>query len=307
MLNLRSVDLNLLPVFEAAYEERSLSRAAVRLAMTQPAVSHALARLRSTFREELFIRHSRGMTPTPFADAVYARLGGALGLVRSAVGEGRVFDPPTSTRHFDVCIPHPLGPMVALRLIEALKAAAPGITLRFDTQSRPADLVASLLNGRYDLAVDWLPAKHAQLVETELFQDHMTFVVRDGHPILRSRDRKAAIAEWGVVRLRPRMEWATHPLAALRAESPWDANVVLEVSEFLEIFLVVSQSDLIGLAPASTVSMASGPLDLKPIAAGPEKRAVPVNMAWRSAREHDPAHRFLRDHLRKAAAKAVKG
>ena len=52
MLNLRTVDLNLLPVFEAAYEERSLSRAAVRLAMTQPAVSHALARLRSTFREE---------------------------------------------------------------------------------------------------------------------------------------------------------------------------------------------------------------------------------------------------------------
>jgi DNA-binding transcriptional LysR family regulator len=58
MLNLRSVDLNLLPVFEAIYEERNLSRAAGRLAMTQSAVSHALSRLRTLFRDELFIRQS---------------------------------------------------------------------------------------------------------------------------------------------------------------------------------------------------------------------------------------------------------
>ena len=75
MLNLRAIDLNLLPVFEAAYEERSLSKAAVRLAMTQPAVSHALSRLRTAFRDDLFIRHPRGMTPTPAADAIYGRLG----------------------------------------------------------------------------------------------------------------------------------------------------------------------------------------------------------------------------------------
>lgn len=60
--NLHALDLNLLPVFEAVYAEGSLSRAAGRLAMTQPAVSHALARLRSAFRDELFVRHSRGMT-----------------------------------------------------------------------------------------------------------------------------------------------------------------------------------------------------------------------------------------------------
>ena len=68
MLNLRSVDLNLLPVFEAAYEERSLSGAAARLAMTQPAVSHALARLRVLCNDDLFVRRSRGVEPTPVAD-----------------------------------------------------------------------------------------------------------------------------------------------------------------------------------------------------------------------------------------------
>lgn len=307
MINLRSVDLNLLPVFEAAYEERSLSRAAVRLAMTQPAVSHALARLRATFREELFIRHSRGMTPTPYADSVYERLGGALGVLRSAVGEGRAFDPRTSTRHFEICIPHPLGPVIALELLARLKAAAPGITVRFDTQSRPAELVPLLLNGRYDAALDWLPARHAQLAEAEVFSDHMTFVARTGHPILRRPDRRAAIKDWGLVRLRPRVEWATHPLAALRRDNVWNTSVALEVSEFLEVFLVVARSDLLGLVPGSLAGMASAQLKVKAFGAGLEKHAVAVNLVWRTAREDDPAHRFLREQLRAAARSALKG
>ena len=81
-LNLRGVDLNLLPVFEAVFEERSLSRAAVRLAMTQSAVSHALSRLRTVFRDELFVREARGVLPTSVAESVYARVRGALGSVR---------------------------------------------------------------------------------------------------------------------------------------------------------------------------------------------------------------------------------
>ena len=72
VFNLRSVDLNLLPIFEAAYEERSLSRAADRLALSQPAVSHAMNRLRTLFNDELFIRRSRGVQPTPVADRIHA-------------------------------------------------------------------------------------------------------------------------------------------------------------------------------------------------------------------------------------------
>jgi LysR family transcriptional activator for leuABCD operon len=110
MLNLRGIDLNLLPVFEAAYEERSLSRAADRLAMTQSAVSHALSRLRSTFRDELFIRQASGVFPTPVAEMIYAKLRGALGSVRESVAETRGFDPKSSGRKFFVAISHPLGP-----------------------------------------------------------------------------------------------------------------------------------------------------------------------------------------------------
>ena len=87
----RSVDLNLLPVFEAVYEERSLSRAAIRLAMTQSAVSHALVRLRALFRDELFIRQARGVLPTPAAGRLGCEgPGGAPRNARGRHGDARV-------------------------------------------------------------------------------------------------------------------------------------------------------------------------------------------------------------------------
>ena len=121
--NIRSVDLNLLPVFEAVYEERSLSRAAVRLAMTQSAISHALNRLRAVFRDELFVRQSRGVTPTPAAGRIYPKVREALTSVRESVTDTRTFDPKTSERRFVMSIPHPLGPLIELRLQERMTIA----------------------------------------------------------------------------------------------------------------------------------------------------------------------------------------
>jgi DNA-binding transcriptional LysR family regulator len=149
MLNIRRVDLNLLPVFEAVYEEQSLSRAAVRLAMSQSAVSHAVTRLRTLFRDELFVRQARGVLPTPTAESIYAKIRGGLGLVREAVNELQGFDPKTSTRRFFVAIPHPLGPMIVLRLSERLAEIAPKIEVSASTRSRPIDLDRALREGAH--------------------------------------------------------------------------------------------------------------------------------------------------------------
>ena len=171
MLNLRSVDLDLLPVFEAVYEERSLSRAAQRLAMTQPAVSHAMTRLRGLFNDELFIRQSRGVLPTPVADAIYGKLRDALVAVREAVTERRAFDPGTSERRFVISIAHPLGPMIAVRLQERLARVAKGIVVVFSTRSRPVELDRGLREGRIDAAVDWLVPTFGKIREATLFDD----------------------------------------------------------------------------------------------------------------------------------------
>ena len=306
MINLRAVDLNLLPIFEAAYEERSLSKAAVRLAMTQPAVSHALSRLRATFRDDLFVRHSRGMTPTPIAEAIYGRLGDALGLVRAAVGESRGFDARTSERQFTIAIPHPLGPLLAMSLIRAMDKAAPRITLSFSTRSRPIEMERGLVGGRIDLSVDWLPIRREELDEETLFDDRIVFIARKGHPSLRkSNTMKSLVASWKFVRLRPRVNLDETPLEELRAWTHLNPTIALEVSELLEVLMVVSQSDLLGIVPRSLAERARPILGVQVVPGHPRTGPIPVRMMWRAGSSADPAHRFLREQVRHASSEVI--
>jgi DNA-binding transcriptional LysR family regulator len=143
-----ALTLNRLPVFEAVYEEKRLSRAAVRLAMTQSAISHALSRLRFVFRDELFVRQSRGVIPTRTADRVYTKVRDALASVRESVTDTRTFEPKTSERRFALSIPHPLGPIIELRLQERLARIAPKVAVSASTRSRPIDLDDALREGR---------------------------------------------------------------------------------------------------------------------------------------------------------------
>jgi len=306
MLNMRSVDLNLLPVFEAAYEERSLSKAALRLAITQSAVSHALARLRVLFKDELFVRHARGVTPTPAADAVYARTRPALGLVREAVTRTRGFDPATSERQFFVAIPHPLGPMIAVQLLAQLRREAPGLAVTFGTQSRPRNLEQSMREGRVDLAIDWLSAEGGNFREEVVFRDNAVVAARRGHPILRRKVTPGLLKKQAFVRLRPRVEAPRIPdsLVELRR---FELHYELEVSEILEVFMVVAASDLLGLVPGSMAEMAHAMLGVEVPRGAPHGGPNPVRMLWHQGRDEDPGHRFLRKALHQATRVVVKG
>ena len=297
-LNLRSIDLNLLPVFEAAYEERSLSRAARRLSMTQPAMSHALTRLRLVFRDELFVRHSRGMTPTAAADAIYARLRGALDTVREVVNEATDFDPACSPRRFFLSIPHPLGPTIALRLVDRLALIAPHIKLEFSTRSRPIDLEKNLREGRVDMAIDWLLPADEALHSDILFSDQLVAIARTGHPALSATLTVGTLQGASFVVLRSR----TNEMERIKPYRRWlslNLKHTLEVSELLEILLVVSQSDLFGImlrsmANATTETFKVSVLEIT----GWVSEAIPVRMIWHPRRDSDPAHAFLREQVR---------
>jgi DNA-binding transcriptional LysR family regulator len=304
MLNLRGIDLNLLPVFEAVFEERSLSRAAVRLAMTQSAVSHAMSRLRSVFRDELFVRAARGVLPTPVAQMIYAKVRGALGSVRESVTERRGFDPRTSRRKLFVCISHPLGPLIAVRLRERLATSAPGVEVEFSTRSRPIELERAMREGRVDAAVDWLIPERGPFNDITLFQDALVAVARNGHPALRHIRSLAELKRGAFVSLRPRVE-GEHPVVGVREWRRLGLNVVLDVSEILEVFMVVAQSDLFGLVPRSMMKFAQDVFGLKPFRAGPRNAPVPIKLVWLRSREADPAHAFLRKQIQLASNEVV--
>lgn len=182
MFNLRSLDLNLLTVFEAIYELGTVSDAADRLALSQSATSHALSRLREGCRDELFIRARQGLSPTSVAQAMYPPVKQALEALRASLAEASGFDPALSQRRFRISVPHPLGPFYALDIKAAVAAVAPGIGLTFDTVSVPIDLEVRLRDGKVDIAIDWLPVELDPFVNRKLFEDHLILIARKDHP-----------------------------------------------------------------------------------------------------------------------------
>jgi DNA-binding transcriptional LysR family regulator len=296
VFNLRSIDLNLLPVFEAVYEEKNLSRAAERLGMSQSAVSHALTRLRDLLRDELFVRLPQGVQCTPLADLVYLRVRDALAGVRDLLGETRMFNPATSTRRFYVAIPHPLGPLLAQVIHDQLAAGAPGITVEFSTRSLPVDLTRKLEDGRVDLAIDWIvpegPAFHFQ----ELFADRMVLVARHSHPAFQATTIENAVEHYKFVAIRKRLQG----FARLHLpDSLWQipANQLLELSEHMEVLLATSRTERIGVVPQSLVNLGKETFGLEQLPVSPNTEEALINLVWHKSRDGDPAHAFVREQL----------
>jgi DNA-binding transcriptional LysR family regulator len=306
MFNIRSVDLNLLPVFEAVYEEKNLSRAAVRLAMTQSAVSHALGRLRFVFRDELFLRQARGVLPTPGADRIYAKLRSALASVRESVTDTRTFDPRSSERRFVIAISHPLGPIIELNVQERLAAMAPKVMVTTSTRSRPIDLDRALREGRVDAAIDWLAPAGSGFNAQLLFDDAMIAVARNGHPAFGTSVSLKKLRQGKFVGLRPRTEGGGGP-PHIEAVRHHGLDVVLEVSEILEVFLIASESNLFGLIPRSMEHVAGHTFRLRTLMGFPRAPTLPISLHWHSSRDADPGHLFLRKELGAATADVIAG
>lgn len=307
MTSLRGLDLNLLLVFEALHETRSVSRAGQRLGLSQSATSHALARLREACRDELFLRTPIGMTPTPLANRIYPEVHQALDSLRQSVEEARGFDPATSTRRFQIAIPHPLGPVYALRIRDAAMEEAPGVALRFDTRTLADDAQALMREGQLDLAVDWIAAEDDRFVNRRLFDDGLVLAARRGHPRAHKGMGWTELALEEFVRCHRRLpERRARPLPPRL----WDliADSRLIVSEYLEVPFVISRTDYLGVLLRSMASVAEQ--DFGMIIAevpGPPVR-IPIWLVWHEGRRRDAGHAWLRGLIQRemqAAAAAA--
>jgi LysR family transcriptional activator for leuABCD operon len=296
MFNLRSLDLNLLTVFEAIYEIGTVSGAADRLALSQSATSHALSRLREVCRDDLFVRARQGLSPTPVAKAMYPVVNQALGALRTSLAEASGFDPALSQRHFRLSIPHPMGPFYALGLRAATAAVAPGIRLTFDTVSRPVGLEDHLRDGIVDIAVDWLPVELDPFVNTRLFDDQIVLLARSDHPSVNVGVTIEDLRKEEFVTLHRRRE-TEHAPQAIRELSKMGMHEVVHVSELLEIPTIVASTDLVGIFPSSMGPIMEKRLGLRVLAIPLELPAVPIYMIWHETRRNDTAHRWLREVL----------
>lgn len=180
--NGKNFDLNLLRVFLAIWDLRSLTAAGDRLGLTQPAISHALRRLRQRFDDPLFVRTSNLMLPTEAAVRLHGPLDHAFGVISRAIQDHVAFDPLATERVFRVAMSAVSEAYYLPRLVARLGQAAP--SMRLDVVPLEADGISGAMRaGEVDLAIGYLPNIGDDCVSYDLFADKFVCMVRAGHPL----------------------------------------------------------------------------------------------------------------------------
>jgi DNA-binding transcriptional LysR family regulator len=303
IVNFRTIDLNLLRVFDAVMAEGSLTRAASVLSMTQPAASHALKRLHDAIGEPLFARTANGMKPTPRSQTLWPAVRAALSALQHALAPAS-FDPRTEAVNFRIAMADATATLLAPPLVRAIQdahAAANVRVLPLGTRD-PRPL---LEQGQADLAVGYFRELIAALVtqgqdatlrHARLYETRYVCVMRRDHPLARKKltlDVFCAAQHLGV----SFSGRAQGPIDRALADIGRQRRIVLTVNQFFTAGRVVTQSDLLAVLPLSFLAATGIANRLVTRELPFDPGAVHVEMVWHLRRDADPALRWLREVL----------
>lgn len=290
-MNLRSVDLNLLTVFNAILTEQNITRAAASLGMSQPAMSNALRRLRELLKDPLFVRTGKGMLPTERARQLAAPVREALSLIQTTLSEQWAFDYATTTRTFNIATSDYGESVILPRLMDYLEKLAPHASLKA-TPVNEARLAAALARGETDLAIgnlDFLDEFEAQPLLTESF----ICVARQDHPQVRDTlTLKLFTSLRHVVVNYPQKKG---PLIdqALR-ERGLQREIALRVSSFLSVPVIIANSNYLSTLPLRVAQTYASLMGLRLLPPPLPIGEVRVRQFWHERTNADPANQWLR-------------
>lgn len=310
-LNFRTLDLNLLRVFDEVMAERSLTRAARNLALTQPAVSNALRRLRDTVGDELVRRSGHGVVPTPRALALWPVVREALRQLQASLAPGR-FEAANDASVFVLAMADATSAEIMPGLVGILEQESPGVSLRAVplTTRDPRRL---LDDGEADLAVGHFPAVLADLTAREQSGESVSFahqrlysgeyvcVMRRDHPMTSGPMtlNRFCSARHMLVSFSGRpFGFIDEALASLNRQR----RIVLTVNQFFTAGQVVASSNLLTVLPrhfvrvtgiADSLVLRELPFDVPP---------VHIDALWHRRVQHSAAHQWLRQALGRSAA-----
>lgn len=298
-------DLNLLPIFVALMEERSVTRAAQRLGITQPALSNALARLRVTMRDPLFIRERYGVRPTQMAEELAPVIAAALARLDDAILGQQDFDPAEAVRLFTIApnsyVEFVLAPAIVMRLRER----APGIKLRLTPFGN--DLTETgVMSGDTAMVLGRIVDPPDNLVVQHLMDEGLSCVVRADHPEIGeaiSREQYERLKHVNVLppgRLRAGLFQALDQ-RGLRRE------VAVSVTHFLAVPEMVAATDYCATLPNLICRHLTRDARLKVLPAPVDLGTFPVQMGWHVRYRQDPAHRWLRALIAEVATSVAGG
>jgi DNA-binding transcriptional LysR family regulator len=288
------IDLNLLETITALVEEGSVSAAAVRLGVSQPAVSSALAKLRKHFDDPLFVRAPGGVSPTARGAHIAAFAKDLLAQVEEKLGPTATFEPRSVHRPFTFALSD-VGEIVFLpRLVETLGRQSPGNTVQ-SVSMRPDRLADGLKDGGVDLAIGYFPdLKGNDFFQQALFTHHFVCLVRADHHV---KGKRLSMSEFlslphAVVRSEGRSQeiFEAHLEAAGLAR-----KVAVTTPHFLSIPTLVARSDLVVTVPhAMGIAYGRPEFGLKTIGLPFPSPQIELRQHWHRKVHKDARNMWLR-------------
>jgi DNA-binding transcriptional LysR family regulator len=300
-MNFKETDLNLFIAFDVIYTEKNLTKAGQVLGITQPAVSNALSRLRELFGDDLFIRTSKGMIPTPVANQIIKDVRSALSLIQNTISETEKFDPSIAEMTFKISIGDSSEYRLLPLLIKELAEIAPKI--KVETYLTPRkDAPRELASGIIDFSID--PPVHSDphLRHEKIYEEDYVMIVRKDHPILNLKE--ITIEDYlklSHIHISNRKTGLGHVDMALYRLG-LSRDISLRAQHFLVAPYIVEQSDLAitttkGFAVDRDLAWRELPFEIEPLI---------LHLYWHEAKDSDPSTKWMKDLMLKTYGKLQK-
>ncbi len=301
-MHLSRIDLNLLVVFDAVFTAGSITSACRQLNLSQPAVSHALARLRDVFGEPLFERQGRGIVPTPLARSIAGPVRAALGAMERTFEQAARFEPSSTERHFRIGLREALEPSVLPELSQAICAAGPHLSLASARHDRPR-LEADLAAGEFDVAFDVLLPVADRVPHERVLTDRLVVVARKDHPRLRRMKRTGwtldAYLELEHVQVSSRRRGPSLEDVALQSLGR-TRRIRLRCQSHAAACRATVSTDLVVTLPETYARHVLERATTQVVALPLEGISLETYMYWPTNAASDAANRWLRDQVRTA-------
>jgi DNA-binding transcriptional LysR family regulator len=294
---LGAMDLNLLVVFDAIMRDRSVTRAGQRLGLSQPAISHALTRLRHMLKDELFVRSPSGMVPTPRAEELATPIRIALDGLQQSL-EPVQFEPSKATTTFRIAVDNYAAIVLVAPIAAHIAKIAPGVTLDF-RPSGTLNVLELLDRSELHLAMGPSGVQGERFSRRRLLQDQFVVVHRKGHPT-------ATGQEFPTEKLTtlPQLEISSAQFGSDLEESSSRRSKAKAVmrAPFLSAAQILATSDLVSVLPLNVARnmIRSHHLVFHRLSRSP--RPIESAMIWLRRLDNQPAHAWLRDVISQVAS-----
>lgn len=293
-MDLEKIDLNLLVVFKHLLAERSVSRAAQALDLSQPAVSNALARLRKLLGDELFLRTPAGMVPTPFAEQLAESVTYALGMIHAALNQRSAFDPEHSERSFVISMTD-IGEIYFLPLLmNVMRTEAPGVSIT--THRNAGNLREEMEAGKVDLAIGLLPILKSGFFQRRLFAQRYVCLMRKGHRLDR---KKITLADFSAAEHLVVVSAGTGhgQVDELLKRKGIARRIALTVPHFVAVGHILQATELVSTVPERFAERMVEPFNLVAVPHPVDLPQVAINVFWHAKYHKDPGNQWLRGVL----------